>query len=592
MPRPLRGASRRWPAGPRDRQLAAAVGLLMAALVLTQGTGASSLTIVARTPPALTVRISDFAPGQLYRVTYQDAKHRFVWENLAPDASGKVALADDQHLRPEYRLRCESRISPADPVVFSELLKAPVIGKRRVLFGVPVSTFGGPGYLVPGTSDLKRDEFANSWLYLDHPPYAVIKYDASFVYQFALLTPGPLLAHDLDTDGNLYLLHPGNWISKHNPLGQTVGAWELPIGRGPGEFVSASGMVIDRASRLLYLADEILGRVQRFSLDLELRPMPQIAWGWIGREDLPYRRAGKYDPNTMYYELDRPHQLCLDGQGHLYVSCEHYISKFDLATGKQVDFGRQPVLGWGGSFTDSAFSSAAALDGHWQRQWLAGVDGAGNLYVADRENEFVGSPRLQVFSPDGALVRSLDLEDEITDQAGHRVYITAVAGLAVDGARAWLVDAAGRVYAGPDAGGLQSGGRLFLGPGAAGRQFDLSQVEESKLSVEAQSARAQHRTEGPVLAFPAGEQGTGNCEREGRPLLAAGERSMWLVARLGEAFRVKLLDAEGKDIPATDYAVEYEEKPGLYGTQWDFFRVSNRSRAQWRNVRFVAETTG
>jgi hypothetical protein len=571
------------------RLLSVAVCLLAAGLLVREGAHAASLTIVARTPSALTLHISDSARGQLYRIAYQDAKHPFVWENLSPAEAGQVVLTDDQHLRPEYRLRCESRVSPADPVVFSDLLKAPVSGKRRVLFGVPVSTFGGPGYLVPGISGLKRDEFGNSWLYLDHSPYAVIKYDATFVYQLALLTPGPILAHDLDADGNLYLLHPGNWISKHNPLGQTIGAWELPIGRGPGEFISASGMVVDRASRLLYLADETLGRVQRFSLDLELRPMPQIAWGWIGREDLPYRRAGKYDPNTMYYELDRPRQLGLDGQGHLYVSCEHYISKFDLATGKQVDLGRQPVLGWGGSFTDSAFSSSAALDGHWERQWLAGVDGAGNLYVADRENEFVANPRLQVFSPDGALARSLDLEDEITDQAGHRVYITAVAGLAVDGARVWLVDAAGRVYAGPDSGGLQSGGRLFLGPGAAGRQFDLSQVEESKLSVEAQSARAQHRTEGPVLAFPAAEQGTGNCEREGRPALDAGGRSMWLVARLGKPFRVKLVDAEGKEIPPTDYVVEYEEKPGLFGSQWDFFRVTNRSRAQWRNVRFVAE---
>jgi len=552
----------------------------------------ASLAIVDRTPSALRVRISDFAAGEFCRVTYQDAKHRFVWENLSPDAAGEVVLTDDRHLRPEHRLRCGSRVSAADPVVFNDLLKAPIIGKRRVPLGVPVSTFGGPGYLVPGVSDLKRDGFGNSWLYLDHPPHAVLKYDRSFTYQFALLAPGRLLAHDVDADGNLYLLHPGNWISKHNPLGQAIGAWELPVGRGPGEFISASGMVVDRPSRFLYLADETLGRVQRFSLDLELRPIPQVAWGWIGREDLPHRRAGKYDPNTMYYELDRPRQLCLDGQGFLYVSCEHYLSKFDLATGKQVDFGRHPVLGWGGSFTDSAFSAAAALDGHWQRQRLAGVDEAGNLYVADRENEFVVNPRLQVFSPDGALLQTLDLDDEITDRDGRRVYITAVAGLAVEGTRVWLADAAGHLYAGPESGGLQSGGQLFLGPGAAGRQFDLSQVEEGKLTLEAQPERVQHRSEGPVLAFPAGEQGTGNCEQEGRPVLEPGERSMWLAARLGEPFAVKLLDAEGKEIPSSDCVVEYEEKPGLFGTQWDFFRVTNRSRAQWRDVRFVAEAGG
>jgi hypothetical protein len=557
--------------------------------VLAQAALAASLTVVERSPAALTVRVSESAPGHLYRITYQDRKHRFVWENLSPDASGTVVLADDRHLRPEYRLRCQSRVSPADPVVFNDLLKAPVVGKRRLPFGVPVGTFGGAGYLVPWISDLKRDDYGNSWLYLDRPPYAVLKYDARFTYQFALLTPGRVVAHDADADGNLYLLHPDNWISKHDPLGQTVGAWELPIGRGPGEFISASGMVIDRVAGFVYLADDMLGRVQRFSLDLDLRPMPQIAWGWIGREDLPYRRAGRYDANSMYYELDRPRQLCLDGRGYLYVSCEHYISKFDLATGKQVEFGRQAVLGWGGSFTDSPFSSAASLNGHWERHWLAGVDAAGNVYVADRENEFVADPRLQVFSPDALAAQTLDLDDGITDSAGRRVYVTAVAGLAVDGRRVWLVDAAGRVYAGPDSGGVASGGQLFLGPGAAGRQFDLSQVEESKLTLEAQPERVQHRTEGVVLSFPAGEQGTGNCEREGQPLLAAGGRSMWLVARLGEPFQVKLLDADGKEIPSSDYTVEYEEKPGLFGSQWDFFRVTNRSRGEWRNVRWVAE---
>jgi hypothetical protein len=551
----------------------------------------AGLTIVERSPSALMVRLTGAQPEQLYRVTYRDAKHVFVWENLSPDASGVVRLADDQHLRPEQRLRCESRVSRADPVVFDDLLKGPIVGKRRQPHGVPVSTFGGPGYLVPGASDLRRDDFGNFWLYLDRPPYAVLKYDSHFRYQFALLTPERVLAHDLDADGNLYLLHPDNWISKHGPLGESQGAWELPYGREPGQFISASGLVVDRAGGFIYLADEALGRVQRFGLDLQLRPLPAIAWGWLGREDLAFTKPGKYEPDVMYYQLDRPRQLRLDDQGHLFVSCEHYITKFDLATGRQVPLGSSPVLGWGGSFTDSAFSPSAALDGHWQRQWLAGLDGAGNIYVADRENDQVVSKRLQVLSPEGRPLARLDLEHPLQDGSGAPVYVTAVAGLASAADAVWLVDAAGRVYESHGKPALQIGGRLYLGPGAAGRQFDLSRADEGKFTVESQPARVSRRVEGLVLGFLAGEQGTGNCELEGRPEVENGDHSVWVPTRLGEPFRVTLLDSEGAEIPASQYTLEMEEKPGLFGTRYDFFRVTNHSGANWRDVRFVADTS-
>ncbi len=552
------------------------------------GAFGAGIEVTARSPRELTVNLADAEGGRLYRVTLRHADHRFVWENLTPDGEGMVRLRDDKHLRPEYRLQCESRVSRDDPVVFDDLRKSAVVGKRRRRFGVPVSTFGGPGYLVPGVSDLKRDDFGGFWLYMDRPPYAVLKYDSEWGYQFALLTPGRVLAHDLDAKGSLYLLHPGNWVSKHGPLGAALGAWELPFGREPGEFVSASGLAIDRDAGFVYLADETLGRVQRFDLDLELRPFRQTAWGWIGREDLAYRRVGEYNAATMYYQLDRPRQLTLDGKGNLFVGCEHYVSKFDLATGGQVEFGHSPVLGWGGTFTDSAFSRSAGLDGHWQRQWLAGVDGSGNVYIADRENEFVVNPRVQVFDPEGVLVRAVDIEDNVQDELGNRVCVTAVRGLAASGDAVWLVDAAGRVY--ESRAGLVSGGRLFLGPGAAGRQFDLSDAAERELEVEVQDGRLEHRAEGVVMAYPGGESETGNCEREGRPGLADGETSMWAPTRLGAPFEVSLFEADGEEIPRSDYLVELEETPGLFGTQYDYFRVTNRSGRPWNGVRFIAKT--
>ncbi len=571
------------------RAVVVAIILSLALAAAGSPLSAAPVAVISRSPASLTLRLPKVEPAQFYTVTYDDGVHHFVWDNLSPDASDEVTLCDDKHLRPEYRLRCESRTNPGDPVIFDDLLKSAVVGKRRAPYGVPVSTFGGPGYLVPGLSELKRDSFGSFWLYLDHPPYALLKYNREFQYRFALLLPGPPVAFDTDGEGNLYVLHPDNWISKHGPLGESLGAWELPRGRGPGEFISASGMVIDREGGLLYFADEMLGRVQRFSLDLRLRPYPQTTWGWIGREDLAYTRIGQYDGNLSYYLLDRPRQLLLDGQGHLLVSCEHYLSRFDLTSGRQIPFGKNAVLGWGGTFTDSPLSSSAALDGHWQRHWLAGVDSTGNIYLSDRENEFVVNPRLQVFSAAGDFLRSFDLEHGLADADGKPVYLTAVRGIACSEEALWLVDAAGCVYQNPSSAGLIGGGRRFLGPGAAGRQFDLALADEAGFKVERQSSYTIHRSEGLVLGFPPDERGVSNCEKEGKRTLKDGERSLWIPARLGEPFKVTLLDSEGRVIQTSQYTIEFEEKPGLFGTQYDYFRVTNLSGQTWQEVRFVAE---
>jgi len=200
------------------RAFSLSANVLAVALLSCGAASAGGLTILSRSPSALTVRITDAQPGALHHVTYSDGKHTFAWDNVQqPTGAASVRLTDDKSLRPQYRLRCESRVSRADPVVFDDRLKGPIVGKKRRQYGVPVSTFGGAGYLVPGVSDLQRDDYGNFWLYLDHAPYAVLKYNREFAYQFALLTPDRVLAHDTDADGNLYLLHPGNWISKHSP---------------------------------------------------------------------------------------------------------------------------------------------------------------------------------------------------------------------------------------------------------------------------------------------------------------------------------------------------------------------------------------
>jgi len=82
--------------------------LAAAALALaSSGALGAGVSVLERSPTEMLIRLDGSRPGELYRVTYDDGKHRFVWENLSPDAAGAVRLADDRHLRPEYRLQCE-----------------------------------------------------------------------------------------------------------------------------------------------------------------------------------------------------------------------------------------------------------------------------------------------------------------------------------------------------------------------------------------------------------------------------------------------------------------------------------------------------
>ena len=549
---------------------------------------AGSLAIVAALPHQLKVRLPNSEPG-LYTVRYQQGPNTFVWENLTPGSDGAMLLQDDAHLQPTQRLRCPSRGTATDPAFFNDFTKAPLVDKSRAPFGIPVSTFGGPGYLTSAPTWLHRDSVGNFWLYQDQRPWRISAFDRSFNYRFTLLFPRRILALDSDPQANLYVLQEGNYLSRFDAAGRPENHWQLRVGRGPNQFIAASGLALDPSGAYLYLADRQLGRVQRF--DLALRPVPFtfVPWGWIGREDLSYLKVGSYSTENRY-RLDRPARLVCTSAGQLYVDCAYYLMRFDLNSGRQLPFGKNEVLGWGGSFSNSPHTAAAANDGLWHEHALAGVDPEGKIYISDTRNAFLASLRLQVFSANGDPLAQYDCATNLQDAAGRRVYLTPPLALAFapanEGVSVWSPEAGGHVY---QSAGLAGGGQLLLGPGAPDKQFDLTQISAADLQPEKQAGWQARKVEGLVYAATPGRAGTSNCEAEHNATLAPGATSLWLPVRLGEPFQLTLLEA-GREMLPGNYTVELESQPGPFGTQYDFFRVTNKSGHEWKNVRFVAES--
>ena len=546
--------------------------------------------ILSAQPHQLKVRLPAADPG-LYTLRYQGPGASFIWENLQPAADGTVVLKDDRHLQPGQRLRCPSRGTVSDPAFFDDFTKANLSGKQRLPYGIPVSTFGGPGYLCSAPTWLHRDSRGNFWLYQDIRPWRITSFDSDFNYRFSLVFPTRIIALDSDAEANPYLLQEGNLLSRFDPDGRPLSHWKLKEGRGANEFIEASGLAIDPAGEYLYLADKKLGRVQRFTLQMRPAPFHFFPWGWIGREDLSYLELGAYRSENKY-RLDRPGRLLVGPDKRLYVDCAYYLMRFDLNTGEQVPFRANEVLGWGATFTDSPHSISAAANGHWEEHRLAGLDPQGNIYISDTANAYLRNLRLQRFSPEGEFIAKFDVETKISDAEGSRAYIVPPLALpfaqaAPEGeAETWLAEGGGRIYEGP---ALASGGRFHLGPGAPGKQFDLTLAEASNFTVEKQNGWVSRKMEGEVLTYNPGRRDTRNCEAERNPEIPAGASSIWIPVRLGEPFRITLFEGT-REISLLDYNLEIETQPGPFGTGLDFFRVTNKSGRIWKSLRFLAET--
>ncbi|MBI2883970.1 MAG: hypothetical protein HYY11_08710 [Candidatus Methylomirabilis oxyfera] len=574
----------------------------------------TGIQILAASPTHLVAQVlGPVAKGDLMRIAYNDGVRNFVWQNVPIAKDHRVVLKDDQYLLPSQRLQC-----PSDEVnwrIFYDLSKgfeyAGGDGTRyRQAYGVPVQSFGGPGATTSfWRKPLKRDVGGNFWVSAAWAP-SISKYNNSFDFQFSIELGGELFQEiqDYDTDGqgNLYVLSNiysedfstvSQRISQYTNDGQLLQVWELPRGTRSGEFSFAAGLVIDQSAGYIYMSDDELHRVQRFTLDLAVAPFTFNSWGWIGLEDLSYIHEEFYTPDN-YGRLDRPTQLALDATGNLYVNNHHFISKFSVATGEQLPFGSYPVLGWGGTFPleESSHSSWAGRDGHWEWQWLAGIDRRGNIYVSDWSNAYVPFARIQKFDANGQFVAKWDYLSGIVDREGRPVYLTSAFNIAMD--TPWGTDtttlvaleSGGRFYKSED---FQSGGDLYLGPGYEGCQFDLTRVTQTDFAVSKQTGFIYKTVTGALTTFSNvdfnGVPYTFNVEAETNTVIPDGMTSLWMPVRLGEPFRVTLFE-NGIEIPASDYILYVETQPGTFGTLYDYFRVVNHSGRTWTDVTFTATT--
>ncbi|VAX24151.1 hypothetical protein MNBD_NITROSPINAE04-1967, partial [hydrothermal vent metagenome] len=157
-------------------------------------------------------------------------------------------------------------------------------------------------------------------------------------------------------------------IQKFTSDGKFLSAWG-ESGKGPGEFVVAAGIGIDKKQGALYLADFYNKRVSKFTLEGKF--LSQIG------------TSGRAFSGALHYPTD----AYVDDKGNVYVadSYNYRIQKFS-SSGEFVNK-------WGGPF-------GLGIRGKW-RGWFyvpsgVTVDEQGHIIVADSANN-----RVVILSSDG-----------------------------------------------------------------------------------------------------------------------------------------------------------------------------------------------
>jgi DNA-binding beta-propeller fold protein YncE len=260
------------------------------------------------------------------------------------------------------------------------------------------------------------DHQCNSYV-ADSQHYRILKLapDGVVVGQWSL--PGERAAGEsssprgvaVDSQGNVYATDtPRDRVYKFSSQGQVIGTWGECAGGAascdaklPGRFQSPEGIAVDGVGNV-YVAEAAGLRVQKLSDSGK----PLAIW------DLKDKGLG---------ELFIPGSLSVDQGGFVYLSegFGNLVLKFDPGSGALA--GR-----WGGTLGGELGQLHGPLG--------VGVDGAGNVYVAD-----AGNWRVQELGPDGAFLahwrNCLDGDPpcQFPDAGAEPGQFMAPRGIAVDG---------------------------------------------------------------------------------------------------------------------------------------------------------------